>query len=163
MNKTYIAISMLTAAISIHVSAEQYDFNKFSVSSINYDLEDDISGNAIALDARVLNNNVIYQASYSSGDLEDIDIDQAVISVGYALSNTKDRLTALGISVGRAEASFEGYSMDNNYQALNLLHSYRATDNAELNLRASYFKVNDSANYKEFEISASYFRFREQY
>lgn len=159
MKKTFMTLTLLGAITSTNINAETYDFDRFSLSTLKYKLQDDIDGSGHELDVRGLNDNIVWQASYSTGDIEDVDINQINVSLGYAIQNTEKSLTAVGFSVGRAEASVGGFSVDNDYKALNLIHSYRGSDFAELNLRLSAVRPDESDNYNEFEIVISHFLF----
>ena len=146
----FVAVSSLI--LSYPVLAQGYQFDKLSVGKSHYSFDSETSANGFDLDYRGISGDILYQASYSNLELFDVDVDMYNISAGYALSNTKKRLTAVGVSFGRASV----LGVDVDYQALNLIHSYQATDSVEFNSRLTRVFADDSDNYFEAELGFSY-------
>lgn len=155
MNKLLKASCLLSLALSSNLLAENYNYDKASLGLAHYKLDSRTSENGHEIKYRTSFNNVVLHADYSKVEIYNIDVSQYIVSAGYAISNTSNRLTAIGISLGEARAT--DYDVKVKMKAVNLIHSYQALDSLELNTRLSKVLVDESDNYFEAEIGFSYY------
>jgi hypothetical protein len=155
MNKILKMSCLLSLAFSSNLLAEDYNYDKVSLGLAHYKLDSRTSENGYEIKYRTSFDNVVFHADYSKVEIYNVDVSQYVISAGYAVSNTKERITAIGISLGEARAN--DYDIKAKMKAINLIHSYQALDSLELNTRLSKVLPDDSDNYFEAEIGFSYY------